>query len=220
MEALHIAKAAEIVRRDMFEVDCIFEGSFTQNCQENAIPKSLKALVDMLLCGPSIIVKSSSNTDQASLTKCQLLMYNSIKNARNVTKKRTHVRHQKKREMPLPLYLGLKMYAQTRKRDIVDILFHVGICVSCDRVTEVLNDLANGVCTQYKMQQVICSVWELWTTSITIQPRPQLRIHFMGHVYLFFNFRVKMILEKREANPYLVNVLEEKGCSPSSRYVH
>ena len=155
MDALYIAKAAEIVRRDMFHNDCIFEGSFTEKCQDNVIPTSLKALVDMLLCGPSI-TKNVENTDQASLTICQLLMYNSIKNVKHVSTKRIYTRHQKKREMPLPLYLGLKMYAHTRKRDLVDILFQMGICVSYDRVTEVLNDLANGVCTQYIKQQVVC----------------------------------------------------------------
>ena len=54
MDALHLAKAAQIVRREMFNTRNRFDGSFAQGCQESSVPLSLKALVQMILEGASI----------------------------------------------------------------------------------------------------------------------------------------------------------------------
>ena len=54
-DALILAKAAEIVRKDMFNhKGFTFSGSFTKDCQESTVPASLKSLVSMLLTGVNI----------------------------------------------------------------------------------------------------------------------------------------------------------------------
>ena len=53
-EALHLARAAKIVRRDMFRMSSNFKGPFPLDFQERCVPDSLKALVDTILEGPSI----------------------------------------------------------------------------------------------------------------------------------------------------------------------
>ena len=47
-EAICLAKAAYIIRRNMFGLHRGFDGSFPRGCQEDAVPKSLVALVSMI----------------------------------------------------------------------------------------------------------------------------------------------------------------------------
>ena len=71
-DAIHLAKAAKIVRRDMFKLKNKFNGSFAPHCQERSVPTSLLSLVAMVLCGPSIEIQSSTTLSQPiSLTKTQ-----------------------------------------------------------------------------------------------------------------------------------------------------
>ena len=74
----------------------------------------------------------------AAVTISQLMVFNSIRHKRTaVTRVSNAVRHAKERETHLPLYVGLAMHAATRKRHLVDKLFHLGICVSYDRVINI-----------------------------------------------------------------------------------
>ena len=77
-DAVHLARAANIVRRDMFKIKNQFGGSFRNNCLQNSVPVSLLALVAMVLNGPNIKAQSSSSAmPQPVLTISHLLMYNS-----------------------------------------------------------------------------------------------------------------------------------------------
>jgi hypothetical protein len=61
-DAVHLARAANIVRRDMFEMKNQFNGS---KCQEESVPVSLLALVAMVLNGPNIEAQSSNFVSNA-----------------------------------------------------------------------------------------------------------------------------------------------------------
>lgn len=52
--AMVLVKAAQIVRKDMLRSKLTFEGAFRPNCQDEAVPQSLQALVNMILEGPNI----------------------------------------------------------------------------------------------------------------------------------------------------------------------
>ena len=53
-EVICLAKAAYIIRRDMFGLHTGFDGSFPRGYQEDAVPKSLVALVSMIMGGLNI----------------------------------------------------------------------------------------------------------------------------------------------------------------------
>ena len=53
-DALTLAETAKIVRRGMMESSTEFKGTFTENCQAEAVPPSLITLVAMLLYGANI----------------------------------------------------------------------------------------------------------------------------------------------------------------------
>lgn len=61
-------------------------------------------------------------------------------------------RHNSARETALPLYLGLLIHTKTQKRDLVDILFERGLCVSYDRALQVSMNLANQMIAGYEQQ--------------------------------------------------------------------
>ena len=54
---MHLARAAEVVRKETFEMKYSFDGSFKQTSEHDAVPHSLMAL-SMILDGPSIKCQS------------------------------------------------------------------------------------------------------------------------------------------------------------------
>ena len=117
-EAIVLARAAEIVRRDILQHDkSAFTGSFSKECQQQSVPQSLMSLVGMIMAGPNIIQQSSNATDtQAMLSVSQLVHHNVIVRRREGSS--SHY-HSVDREPPLPVYVGLLIHARTRKRGLI-----------------------------------------------------------------------------------------------------
>ena len=159
-EAVHLARAAQIVRRYMFEDTVRFSGSFQCGCQEDSVPNVIVAMVNMVLDGPSIKNQSLSSSTQAALSIAQLLKFNSVKQRRKQGATKTQeppaVRHSTYQETPLPTYVGLMLHAETRKRGLVDKLFSLGLSISYDRVLRLSAQMGNSVCQLYHIEQVVC----------------------------------------------------------------
>lgn len=153
-DAMHLARAAQVVRREIFDRKYSFDGSFKQTSEQDAVPQSLMALVNMILDGPSIKHQSQVVTasTRAALSISQLLIFNSVKYVRDADSSR----HKRDRETPLPLYLALKIHAVTRKRTLIDAFFSLGMCVSYDRLLHLTSDIGNGVCERFTIDGVVC----------------------------------------------------------------
>ena len=68
-DAMHLAKAAALIRKDIFSNKYSFNGSFESNCQLGSIPLSLLSFVNILLYGPNVDIQTDSNSlGQAALT--------------------------------------------------------------------------------------------------------------------------------------------------------
>ena len=153
-EAICLAKAARIIRRDMLEKSNVqFDGTFPQGCQEDAVPKSLVALVSMSLDGPNIKRRDDDEARQATLSIAQVLQYNSSVRRRDGS---TGTHHNKSRETPLAIYLGMMIHGHTRKRELVDTLFHLGLSISYDRVLDISMNTAISAAQQYESEGVVC----------------------------------------------------------------
>ena len=73
-EAICLAKAAKITRLDMTSVDTQFDGyTVSQGYQEASVPKSLVALVSMILDGPAITRRDGDESRQATMSIAQPL---------------------------------------------------------------------------------------------------------------------------------------------------
>ena len=60
------------------------------------------------------------------------------------------------RETVLPLYIGLLVYNQTRKRCLIDTLFNKGLSVSYERVLQLTTNIANSEIETYEQECVVC----------------------------------------------------------------
>ncbi len=154
-DGIILAKAATIVRRDIFSKEkSVFTGSFDNSCQQKSVPQSLTTLVDMILGGPNINTKSGNVSEaQASLTIAQLLQFNCTIRRREGS---TASYHRKSREPPLPIYTGLLVHAETRKRGLIDKLYDLGLSISYDRVLDISTEMGNSVCKQYEKDSLVC----------------------------------------------------------------
>ncbi|KAK1895105.1 Coiled-coil domain containing protein 25 [Dissostichus eleginoides] len=158
-DAMHLMRAAQVVLKEIFEIfEVSFDGSFKANCQQEAVPLSLLALVNMILDGANIKHQTQlvhTATTKPALTISQLMVFNSVKHARNVDSPHS-ARHSRSQETPLPIYLSLKIHAVTQSRRLVDTLFNLGLCVSYDRLLQLTSDIANGVCQSFRVEDVVC----------------------------------------------------------------
>ena len=84
-EAICLAKAANIVRRDMLKLEATFTGSFDLDCQVRSVPHSLLVLVAMIVRGPSIKSQGHGDTSQVTASIAQLLQYNISAHQRSET---------------------------------------------------------------------------------------------------------------------------------------
>ncbi|KXJ17320.1 hypothetical protein AC249_AIPGENE16297 [Exaiptasia diaphana] len=97
-EVYHLAKTASIVRKDLLKVKNKFNGTFSENCQSDSIPASLKTLLHMIMKGPT----SENSDSQSCVSIAQLIIFNSIGRARD--RETNSIRHTRFRECPLPIY--------------------------------------------------------------------------------------------------------------------
>ena len=125
----------------MSEVTNSFQGNFPVNCQQESIPFPLLSLCSLLIDGAD---PTPTNVSQATLSVSQLIMFSYKKQSKIVQTSETLLanrRHLKKREIPLPLYVGLKLM-NMRVKTIIQKLFLLCICISYDRCLDICHNIA------------------------------------------------------------------------------
>ena len=120
------------------------------------MPISLLVLVDMVLNRINIKTQlSSASVPQPTFSQAQLLMINcSARRKEDVTACNT--KHNHERETPLPIYLGVLVHTKTRKRELVDTLYDMGLSVSYDWVLNISTVLGNNVCRHCEIELAVC----------------------------------------------------------------
>ena len=152
-DAAILAKAAVIVRNDIFNHHCVsFTGAFLPNCQEDSLPSSLKSLVSLILNGPNLKDQDRHET-QACLTAAQVLLYN-VKR-KSPSRNDVKTRHTLQREPPIPVYIGLNIHQMTRSKKLIDQLYQMGISISYDKVMELEEWIATSVCEQFEKDGIV-----------------------------------------------------------------
>lgn len=89
----------------------------------------------MIEHGPDIKSQIENGLTKSDYAIAQLLYFNSHKKRNKNSNE--NLRHSRDREPPFAIYVGLLLYAKTRKRQLIDALFQHGICISYDRVLEI-----------------------------------------------------------------------------------
>ena len=58
--------------------------------------------------------------------------------------------HAKTHETPTMIYIPLKIFSVTRSKNLIDMLFNLGLCISYDQVLEVTKNMYENVCESYE----------------------------------------------------------------------
>ena len=106
-----------------------FDGTFQEGCIQDAIPPTLLQFVGMIEHGADIKSQLRFGASKSDLAMAQLLQYNCY--ARYKEGAATH-RHSRERDTPFPLYMGMAVFAKTRKRQLVEML-HMTECLKSPR---------------------------------------------------------------------------------------
>ena len=61
----------------------------------------------------------------------------------------------KERETPSPLYIGLKLHANSRQKDAIAIFHALGVSVSYDRIMDVRRDFVKAVSMRWGADGVV-----------------------------------------------------------------
>ena len=153
-EGMSLAKAAGIVRNQMFSSFPDFQGSFDADYIKSSVPLSLVYLVRMLLEGTNVSADDETikETDNVAQEIAQLIRYNATKRRRDGGKRR----HNLERETPLPIYVGVMLHAKTRKASITDRLAKLGLCIPSDRIENIKTAVTETLCERYKEKDLVC----------------------------------------------------------------
>ena len=151
-----LSQAAKIIRQDVLNTKTKFNGAFENNCQQESVLESLKTFIGMILGGADIQTQSINMVEaQTTLSISQLIVFNSTKRRRS-SEKSPSLYHSAEREPPLVVYLGMMTHAETRKKALVDDLYHLGSSISYDRVLEISTQMGNNVYALYESEEVVC----------------------------------------------------------------
>ena len=118
------------IRQAMSKVSNTFNNSFPPDCQIDSVPIQLQILCSLLIDGCDPQVKGFS---QSSKTIAQLIMYQYRKMTGHSSFVTSLHRHVKERETPVPVYVGLKLYASLRTKTVIQHFFSLGLTISYDR---------------------------------------------------------------------------------------
>ncbi|KAI4795614.1 hypothetical protein KUCAC02_029770, partial [Chaenocephalus aceratus] len=130
-----------------------FNNQFKEGAGEESIPPSLLQFVCNIEHGVDIKSHLKHGVVKSDLAIAQLLQYNCYTKYRDGSA--IH-RHSKDRETPFAVYIGMIVFAKTRKRQLIDKLHENGISISYDRVLEISAQLGESVVNQYVEEGVVC----------------------------------------------------------------
>ena len=113
-----LAKAAQIIRKDLLRHEQQSNGDILKERQFEGISSSTFQLISLIIEGGNAQDYTPKYPEKIIANLSQLVMFNTVKNKRKETV--SHVRHSKLKEPPLPVYLGMLIHNKTRKNVLVN----------------------------------------------------------------------------------------------------
>ena len=136
------------VRKEMTDQCNEFDGRLSDSSQFTLIPKSLQYLISTLTDGFS---PTYNNFTQETLSVAQIIMWNNCKSNKKVNGGQLIKRlHAKTHETTMMIYIQLKIYSVTRSRNLIDMLFNLGLFICYDRVLETTKNIYKNLRESYE----------------------------------------------------------------------
>ena len=125
-----------------------FDESFNNSSQFTSIPKSLLYLINTLIDGFN---PTDNNFTQETLSLAQVIMWNYRKSNRKVNDGQLiKLRHAKTQEIPMMIYIPLKICSVTLSRNLINMHFNLVLCISYDWVLEITKSIYENLCESYE----------------------------------------------------------------------
>lgn len=123
--------------------------------ETDKIPLSLKSLLRMIFFGPTLKAQAQDlndeEFDQIVTSMSELLTFHSFKRVRGHSR-----RHTRDQETPTPVYVATKLYGETRKKELIDLTFKLGLSISYDRLQTMLDEAAADASKLYLQEELVC----------------------------------------------------------------
>ncbi|KAL0198142.1 hypothetical protein M9458_006682, partial [Cirrhinus mrigala] len=152
-DAIILAKAAQILRRHMVNHKSKFEGNLYESSVHDSFPPALLQFVCMIEHGADIKSQLKFGATTNDLAMAQLLQYNCFAKCKEGAATQ---RHSRDRETPFPVYIGMSIYAKTRKRHLVEMLHDHGLSIPYNRVLDISAQLGDAVVNRYIEEGLVC----------------------------------------------------------------
>lgn len=149
-DAIAFSRFTRALRKEMEKWKTSFQGTFDNSSKKKSVPPMVLAAVNMIVFG-SWSPEVCKATDPA-LTIAQLIMFNFKKRPPTGDT----VRHVVDQESPLPMYMALQAYGNTRSRTVIDEMHRRGISVSSNRVREVTSSLCHLTIDRAEEEGLLC----------------------------------------------------------------
>jgi hypothetical protein len=159
-QTLCLANAADAVRKDIFQHSSI-ESSDVDDLhdQRSCLPFSLLWLIQMVIRGSNSITRNNESiseenyeiSDQAVNSIAQLIFFHATKSVKGPP-----LRCNRQKETLVPKFLALKLFANTRSKNLIDTTYQLGLSISYDRLQCILSELSNRTCNLYHKESVVC----------------------------------------------------------------
>ena len=108
-DIIHLVRAAQLIRKDLFSTQYEFPGTFEAGCEESSVPKSLTTLIGLIMEGS---IKEGSSRSRIALSISQLVKYNSLKKVK-ASETTKQIRHGRDKETPLVVYVSMLLHSHT-----------------------------------------------------------------------------------------------------------
>ena len=63
--------------------------------------------------------------------------------------------HNAEKETPLSTYIAFLLHSHTRSPTLVDRFYHLGLCISYDRMLTLLTNLGNSICAHFEEDEIV-----------------------------------------------------------------
>ena len=134
-----IEKLSRQIREKLKNVRYEFDGSFDSS--QEFVPSELIVLLDSIVNGCRDTLELGFSIPVKTIA--DLIVYNHKESSRTNTQSK-HRRHNSYKESPTLIYIGLKVFAATRSRKIIDTLHKLGLCISYDRILRLTQGLGEA----------------------------------------------------------------------------
>ena len=137
-------QTAQINRPEILASEApVFDGDVTIKKQLESVPEKL-VLIANIIEGPKANVAESSALQRICVNIAQLVKHHTAKKrSSSVTSSRPGG------DLPLPVCIGLRAYAENSSKDLVDFLADEGLSVNYKRVLTIRKEINVQLCSQF-----------------------------------------------------------------------